>query len=235
MLRHVAAAVVASAALVSSASAEIVIDHFDLRTASYPLVRDSLVGSQYSFPGVDDAAANVPGGIRGVGLYGENFEVLGFDEASARVFTGGVGFCDYQSSTGADADLGLFYGSALFIPPGDLNLDFTGGVSFDIKFLAYDAPGNLPMTVELLLLRTSEATITTMLSGVVPMHGAQTLSIGLGGVNPNDLADVDGIALIFRAPQAADFRIDKVSVSIPEPAALGLLAPVGLALGRRRR
>ena len=111
-------------------------------------------------------------------------------------------------------------------PTPALHLDFSPVVSFEIKFLDYDAPANTPMTVNRVLVGSAGL---SSISGVVAANGAQTLS------NPEVLADVDGVGFAFNSPRAADFRLDSIAAVIPKPLMLALGGVAAAALLTRRR
>jgi len=117
-------------------------------------------------------------------------------------------------------------------PRPALHLDFSPVVSFEIKFLDYDAPANTPMIVNRVLVGSAGL---SSISGVVAANGAQTLSISTLLANPAALADVDGLGFAFNSPRAADFRLDSIKAVIPEPAMLALRFVAAAALLTRRR
>ncbi len=217
-----------SALLVSSARAAVVIDDFTTTTATWP------IGSGGSAN--EAALGDVAGGVRDTSLAVASFNVPGLDSVSASVFSsGGFSLFDYQSTAGADGAGTLKYGRTS--GGADLNLDLTGE-SLLLDFFSFDYPADQPIVVTVTLLQAAGGgtNSVTLPSSYYSQSGPGSLLIPLlPGLVPF-LNDVDGIYVALDAPQAGDFRLDRIStVAVPEPASLSLLLLPLAAATRRRR
>ena len=160
-------------------------------------------------------------------------DIPGLDEATAEVFSGGgFSLADYASTTGATGLLEFLYRGSAF---GNANWDLSGETGIQVDFLAYDAPAGQSLKVQATLQDLDSGTLGTT-TAYLTTGGPQTVLLTFAGLSgPVNLASVDVITIGFSDAKAADFRVDKVSAYVPEPATLALLG-LGVAgfLARRR-
>ncbi len=97
-----------------------------------------------------------------------------------------------------------------------------------INFMGYDAGNGGPLKVDVTLYYP---TGSAYFSGSITTYGAQNFVLPVVATQT-----VDRIVIDFVAPKGVDYRIDELSVQVPEPASLSLLglAVVPLLLRRRR-
>lgn len=105
------------------------------------------------------------------------------------------------------------------------------GSTFDLDFLAFDAPAGGSIVVNVIL---NSTLIASGIGFTVSAPGPQTVNILLDAIDPGVRSNVTGIEVVFSATEAVDFRLDNLAITIPEPSVLGVLAPFGLLLARRR-
>jgi hypothetical protein len=218
---HLGTAVLAIAGMSLAARADVILDTFNDRTAIWPL--NTVVTDPSSVTTVPESASHVPGGQRMVGIGTSTMDVENFDTAAVDIHnSSGYSYLDYRSSVGAAATVELGYGQAT-------PLNLVGANALKIAFLNYDLAQAGPLHIA--------ATVTHAAN--TPFHcffdvttvGAQTVNIPLTGYA---YGSVDSVVLDFVAPKGTDYRIDSVSVAVPEPASLALLG-LGLPLLLKRR
>jgi hypothetical protein len=213
-----------------------VIDTFD--ATSDPALWPFVVNSVGSDSVTDAPIATVAGNRRYVGVNATAMDIPGLDKIEVAQFAGGgFSLLDYASSSGATGEMDLVYRG---MTPGAMILDLSSEVAINIDLLAYDAPGSAAMPIEVLLISdwTNPGEQSVTLSGIVTTPGAQTVEIALAPAVGNvDMTDIQYIGINFDAPEAADFRIDEISVVLPEPATVGLLGLglTGIFVRRRRK
>lgn len=238
MTKNVCIVLVSAAALVSTgaANAALVVDDFTQRSegASYPLVQRTVnVGSPRS-GGIDAplALTATVGGAREVTLEMMSTRRPPADRVEADVYTD-PGLLDFASSAGASGRVAVNYGLASQ-GMDELNLNLSQMTAVVVDFAAFDLASGTPLQVYALLFMgevTSATPTMTLTSSFV--DNTQVL-LSILAINPVLRQDVDGIRVVFTGGVGTDFQVDTITV-IPEPTALGLLAPAALALGRRRK
>jgi hypothetical protein len=253
--RIAAAAVTVAGVLVwgaeaNAAALDFVLDDFTERgfINDYPLRTTGQATAQSR--GLD----NVPGGGRDlqVNVFTTSLEP-GFDFFDVNLRED-PGFLDFTASVGATGTARLFYGSRLLtFGQQNLGLDlsdyagvlvdfdriimpvgerltmtlttFTGGGTFNERFV-----GSWAINSGSPLIFDDPLTDNGNQSVLVPFGSPQ----GFGSMA--DLADVNGFELSFGIPTGTSFRLNSVSVVVPEPASMALLAAaLPLVLRRSRR
>jgi hypothetical protein len=229
-MRNLVAAIASVLVVPAVASAAvIVVDDFNQATASYPLV-DNTVGGIVAGPA--DPAVGAIGGVRQVAVEMTAADVPGLDSVSAGVFTQIPGVFDFSSTSGADGWTTLLYGASNINSPNLLSLVIPDGSTIELDVQLFDRPagGSLKIDVSLNSL-VPFGTVTTTLNA----SGAQVVSIPLDSISSSIRSNVTGITVVLDGTKAVDFRLDSISIVVPEPAAMGALAPFGLLLARRRK
>jgi hypothetical protein len=216
---------------VATAAPVIVIDDFSAaKSGLYPYTQ-STVGA-FATPGVDAPITGTISSGRVVVSELLTADEPGLDEVTVRVFPSGKGVFDYASSVGASGRAALVYGNFqnVFAP---LNLAIPDGSMLKIDLVAYDQPAGGSLQITGQLENTPVGLDTTTVSVTSP--GAQSVYIPLDSISPAIRANVTNIVVGFTASTAVDFRVDKISIVIPEPSAAITLGPVALMAMRRRR
>lgn len=232
MIKCVAGLALVAGTQAASAALTVDIDTFSAATSGlYPYQQTAV--SPLTSPGVDSPVSGVIGGGRVVSLSTQLLQIPGLDNISAGVFAGGPGVFDYNSTAGADGFATLAYGdyqNAL----APLNLSIPGGSFAQIDLLAFDRPEGGVLTAFIRMESTGVGSAQTFVSTTTA--GAQSLLIPLEGIAPQIRANVTNIVVTLDTTMAVDFRIDRISVVVPEPGMVSLLVPAGvLALRRSRR
>lgn len=205
-----------------TARADIILDSFVERTgAAWP---NTTTVTDPTLPtNTETSLSTVLGNRRDSAVGQSTMSVSGFDSATADIYNqNGYSFLDYRSSVGAAATVELGYGAGT-------SLNLPGINSLAISFLGYDAANAGPLHVEATLYHGA----SSQQYGVdLTLAGAQNLVLPITGYPAQS---VDRIVLDFVAPKGTDFRIDTISVSVPEPASLALAAVPAFALLLLRR
>ncbi len=141
------------------------------------------------------------------------------------------GALELASPTGFESAVTVAY---TLVAPTDLD-----GNAVQIAFLGYDQPADLPLEITVTLV-DSDTDVSFVSAFRLPPVGGGVVTVPLVGLNPAlNLDAITSLSVTFEGESGADYRIDAIStttdITIPEPGALGLLAPVGLVAMRRRR
>lgn len=225
--RVLAAAAVTAPAWVMAAP--ILVDDFSSVSVSYPLTV-SVPGPGGSVVAPLDASAGAIGGSRQASATLVSADIPGLDVVQVGVFAFGPGLYDFNSTSGAVGTGRLRYGDIAGAAPLT-GLAVPNGSTLDIEFQAFDAPAGGSILVNVVLNNTF---IASGIGFTVSTPGPQTVNILLDAIDAGVRANVTGIEVIFNATKAVDFRLDSLAITIPEPSVLGVLAPFGLLLARRR-
>lgn len=213
----------------AQAALTVVIDDFTSAGPVFPYVRTTVTpGGTTGF--IESGLTGVIGGSRVSSLGLHAADAPGLDSTSLSVVPS-FGLLDFSSTTGATGRSVFYYGDfAGFMPA--ISLAIPNGSISEFKFLSYDLPNGLPLLVNLELANgpVFESKFMSLTTA-----GASTLTFDLDQFSAAIRANVTGISVRYFAPKAADFRLDSISVTIPEPSAVAVLAPAALAMLRRRR
>ena len=227
---EIRAAVLAAAVAVSAsiAHAAIIVDTFD-QTSAAPLTVTTNIGPAGTT--ITEAPSDVPASQRNTTIKNTNMDIAGLDGITSQVFTNvNNSLFNYSSTAGAQGTVELRYGTN----PGALaHLNLSQATSIQISFLAFDNANNGNMTISSSL--ANSTTSQALANVLVTTPGAQTINIPISGIPSAILSDTDVLTFDFIAPKAADFRIDAISITVPEPAPFALLAvAAGVAFLQRR-
>jgi hypothetical protein len=232
-IRNCAAiAVCLAAPIVASAAPTIQIDSFsDATPGVYPFTLNTIAGP--GLLGADSPISSAIGGARRVAMQTQTLDLPGLDSVTAGVFAGGPGILDYNATAGADGLALAIYGDFQSLMPA-LNIAVPNGSYAKVDLYAFDLPagGNLQLKVRV---ESTGVGVADSSLVIVTTGGAQSILIPLDAVPAAFRANVTNLVFSFDGTTAADFRIDNLSIVVPEPASFGLLAPAGLLLARRRR
>ena len=204
-----------------AARADVILDTFNDRGSSF-WPRSTTVTDPSAVATVAESASHVAGGKRLEGIGTSAMDVENFDAATVDINnSSGYSFLDYRSSVGAAATVELGYGQS-----SALNL--AGANALKIAFLNYDLAQSGPLVISAAVAHGANTPVHYSINVAAP--GAQTVTLPLTGFS----SSLDTVVLDFVAPKGTDYRIDSISVAVPEPAALALLA-LGLPLLLKRR
>ena len=145
--RYVALAAIAVPAWVMAAP--ILVDDFSSVSVSYP-VTVSVPGPGGSVVAPLDASSGAIGGSRRAVATLITADVAGLDVVQIGVYAAGPGLFDYNSTSGAVGSGELRYGDAAGAAPL-VGLAVPNGSTFDVEFLAFDAPAGGSIVVNVLL------------------------------------------------------------------------------------
>lgn len=212
----------------AASAAVIVVDDFASAAATYPLVASVV---PVVVAGAVEAAPGAVGGTRQATAQLHSAAIAGLDSLAVGVFPVGPGVFDYSSTSGADGAGSLLYGANI-AGGSSLNLAIPDASTLDLDVLLFDRPQGGSLTITVFL---NNGVLSGSTSSVVVVGGPQLVSINLDSIPLSVRSNVTGLTVSFDGTNAVDFRLDDISVVIPEPSALGLLAPAGLLLARRRR
>lgn len=175
--------------------------------------------------------ANVIGGARHTSLTATGLNVPGVDIVQVGVFPAASLF-DYNSTIQADGLARLMYNA----DDAGLDADLTADFLVQIDLLAFDLANGLsmPVTVSMTDGDGDTGSLTRTLTSAGP-QSVQFEFADFSGIGLLNLADIDEIVVEFNPGMAADFRVDQIFTTVPEPATLAALAVGGILLGRRRR
>lgn len=230
MLKQITLSALVLAAIPAiSVAAPIIVDDFSSVSGPIYPITDSSVGSPIVAP--VDASAGAIGGSRQAVVELVSSVVPGLDSVQTGVFAGGPGLYDYNSTSGASGKGLLNYGTRI-VGGSSLGLAIPAGSTLEIDFLSYDMPAGGSLLINVIL---DNGNISSAIGFSVTTPGAQNVSIPLDGLDAGVRSNVTGLGVLFAGSTAVDFRLNTLSLVIPEPSALGLLAPVGLLLARRRK
>jgi hypothetical protein len=218
-LAIVAAAVFSVAGIAHSA----VIDSFSTTS--------SLIVTTIGVPLVaDTASAGAIGGNRRSTLN------ITAGAGDARILTNSPnpGIATFNSASGVDANFLLSYGDL-----ADLNAHFAvSSNAFLVRILRTDL-GSLTNTITATTTGVGSFTVGFVVPGLVGNGGPAApfdVIVPFSSFTGVDFTNVDKISYGFNLPQAADWQIQVFATTgVPEPTALGMLAPAGMFLARRRR
>lgn len=228
---RLAAVTCLAAPLLAQAAPTIEIDSFsDAKPGLYPFSLTSVSGP-FTL-GVDSPITGAIGGGRVLGLQAQTMDIPGLDSVTTRVFTGGPGVLDFDSSSGADGLVLAIYGNFQNFLPA-LNIAIPAGSYAKIDLVAFDLPAGGSLLANVQVENTGTGVEAT--STVITTAGAQSILIPLDAISAAVRGNVTNLVFGFNGTKATDFRIDNISIVVPEPASFGLLAPAGLLLARRRR
>lgn len=211
---------VAVLSLAATSHADIILDSFTETNTGWP---HSVSVNDLTLIPVTESVSSVLGGQRATALGQSTMDFPNVDNAIAQIYNSGssYSFLDYRSSVGAAATLELDYGTGT-------PLNLTGVNALKVAFLNYDMGDAGPMHVVATLYGGATS---AQYSANVTQVGAQDLTIPINF----PAASVSRIVLDFVAPKGSDYRIDALSVTVPEPMSLGVLVVGSLALMARRR
>lgn len=229
---------VAAVGLVSTGAAQaaLVVDDFTQtsESAAYPLVQRTVNTGSPTSAGIDSplALTSTVGGAREVTLELMSSRRPPADRVEADVYTD-PGLLDFSSSAGAAGRVSVNYGVASR-DISELNLDLSQMTAVVVDFAAFDLASGTPLQVYALLFMGEVISATPTMTLTSSFVDNTQVLLSILAIHPVLRQDVDGIRLVFTGGVGTDFQVDTITV-IPEPAALGLLAPAALALGRRRK
>lgn len=207
---------------ISSAQAVIIIDDFTV-TATTTQVG---VGTNPQ----DVAAPGVLGGSRRQIVTVQS----GAGSAALNVNTNVPGAMSLSSEANVDASFTAVYGATT-----DLNANLAPENAIIIRVLGSDIGG----TANSITINSSSgsSTATFTVPSLVGFPGGPVTPYDIvipyaSFSGTGDFSDVDRITFSFNLPRDGDWSLDFFAASdVPEPTALGLLAPAGALLARRRR
>lgn len=223
------AGLISLTAVHAATAAVIVVDDFSSASASYPALA-TVVPVTVS-PGADVSAGAI-GGIRQVTAQLTSSDLPGLDSLAVGIFPFGPGVYDYASSSGADGNSALLYGASNINSPNLLSLVIPDGSFIKFDVLLFDRPDGGSMKIDVAL---NNLVPFGVVSTTLAVGGVQTVTIPLDSISPAIRSNTTGISIFLDGSKAVDFRLDAVSIVIPEPSAMALLAPAGLLLTRRRK
>ena len=214
----------------AEAAITVVIDDFSSAGPVFPYVRTTVTpGAASGF--LETGLTGVIGGNRVSALGLVAADLPGLDSTSLSVAPS-FGLLDFSSTSGAIGRPLFYYGDfAGFLPA--INLTVPDGSVAEFEFLSYDLPGGQPLLVNLEL---ANGPVFESKFAALTTAGPSTLAFDLDVFSPSIRSNVTGISIRYFAPKAADFRLDTITVVVPEPSAVvALLAPAVRAMVRRRR
>lgn len=233
-----AAAVVAlPVAMMARSASALVIDNFSGPVGGTTLSQTGIGANTSDVTGLNAGASVVLGGER-------------FMQVSVTAATGSAASATMKANNLDAGALGLSSDSqttaTFFVEYGhssDLNVDFSSQTGIIIEVIASD----LAALHNTITLTTSGGGVATAPFVIPALIGYDPADGGLNSpydiyvpfssfTGSVDLGNVDKISFTIPAPKSADYSLSFFATQVPEPTALGLLAPVGmLAAARRRR
>jgi hypothetical protein len=189
---------------------------------------------------LETSLSGVIGGARATRLVNNTLTLPSINTVQVGVYPS-PRFFDYNTPSEANGRVTLIYNANHEIgEPGDPSEQLNADLSFDpamqVDILDFDLASGFSMSVKVSL--TDDDGDVAVLTKVVTTAGPQAVNfpyVNFTGIGAINLSNIDEISVEFDPGSAADFRIDQIYTTVPEPAALALLLMGGFVVLQRKR